>query len=84
MKYVGTANLFATTKSKDSHPVVENWSQRGRLAHRTMELEDVVERMFVEEHTALHLEEIDKLGQLEGLGGITGVEGEDSPSPSIQ
>ena len=63
---------------------MENQNQGSRLAHQRIDLEEVVEKMFVEEQIAIQMVEIDKLGQLEGLGGVIGVEEEDPPSSGIQ
>ena len=80
----GTANIFATSKAEDLHYGVENQSQGSRLAHQRIDLEEVVEEMFVEEQIAIQMVEIDKLGQLEGLGGVIEVEGDKFPPPGIQ
>lgn len=73
-------SLFAKTGSE----VVNHGSYASELAHLRMELEEHVEKMFMEEYTTQYMEEIYKLCQLEGLAGVMEVEEEELPSPGIQ
>jgi hypothetical protein len=63
---------------------LECHGQSSQLVHPKMDLEEYIEKMFFEEHTAYQMEEIWRLNQIE-LCGIVSLQEEAEPSsPGIQ
>jgi hypothetical protein len=62
----------------------ELYGQNSEFAHSRINLEEQVEKMFLEEHTAQQMEDVWELGQMEELCGMVGLEEVEPSSPSIQ
>jgi hypothetical protein len=70
---------------KDKAQDLERHGQSSQLVHPKMDLEEYVEKMFFEEHTAYQMEEIWRLNQVEHeLSGMVGLEEDEPSSPGIQ
>lgn len=75
---------YGTLFAKTGGEVLNHGSHANELAHPRMELEEHVEKIFMEEHTAKYMEEIDKVCRLEGFGGLLEMEEEEPPPVGIQ
>jgi hypothetical protein len=62
----------------------ELYGQNSEFAHSRINLEEQVEKMFLEEHTAQQMEDVWELGQMEELCGMVGLEEVEPSSPGIQ
>jgi hypothetical protein len=58
--------------------------QNSEFAYSRINLEEQVEKMFLEEHTAQQMEDVWELGQIEELCGMVGLEEVELSSPGIQ
>jgi hypothetical protein len=58
--------------------------QNNEFAHSRINLEEQVEKMFLEEHTAQQMEDVYELGQMEEFYGMVGLEEVELSSPGIQ
>jgi hypothetical protein len=58
--------------------------QNSEFAHLKINMEEQVEKMFMEEHTAQQMEDVWELGQMEELSGMVGLEEVEPSSPGIQ
>jgi hypothetical protein len=58
--------------------------QNSEFAHLRINLEEQVEKMFLEEHTTQQIEDVWELGQMEELYGMVGLEEVKPSSPGIQ
>jgi hypothetical protein len=61
----GVGRIFAQDKAEELHDGMECHGQSSELIDSKMDLEEYVEKMFFEEHTAHQMEEIWKLSQME-------------------
>jgi hypothetical protein len=69
--------------------VTKDWArelhgQNSEFALSRINLEKQVEKMFLEEYTAQHIEDVWELGQMEELCGMVGLEEVEPSSPGIQ
>jgi hypothetical protein len=62
----------------------ELYGQNSEFAHSRINLEEHVEKMFLEEHTAQQMEDVWELGQMEEFCGMVGLEEVEPSSPGIQ
>jgi hypothetical protein len=62
----------------------ELYGQNSEFAYSRINLEEQVEKMFLEEHTAQQMEDVWELGQMEELCGMVGLEEVEPSSPGIQ
>jgi hypothetical protein len=58
--------------------------QNSEFSHSRINLEEQVEKMFLEEYTAQQMEDVWELGQMEELCGTVGLEKVEPSSPGIQ
>jgi hypothetical protein len=58
--------------------------QNSGFAHSRINLEEHVEKMFLEEHTAQQMKDFWELSQMEELYGMVGLEEVEPSSPGIQ
>jgi hypothetical protein len=58
--------------------------QNNEFAHSRINLKELVEKMFLEEHTTQQMEDVWELGQMEELCGVVGLEEVEPSSPGIQ
>jgi hypothetical protein len=58
--------------------------QNSKFAHSWINLEEQVEKMFLEEYTTQQMEDVWELGQMEELCSIVGLEEVEPSSPGIQ
>jgi hypothetical protein len=64
--------------------VQELHGQNSECVHSRINLEEQVEKMFMEEHTTQQMEDVWELGQMEELCGMVGLEEVEPSSPGIQ